>query len=129
MPIEVKISSHTYLLEEAASAFRLPLSALQLKDTVSLQNRLFRRVDASEALLRSDGLEKLALQLSHPIQWSACLEACVETGTKVSLELWPGRALADIVAITYPYILARSLDDFHSLRGVRDWLIRVIEGD
>jgi [acyl-carrier-protein] S-malonyltransferase len=129
VPVDVKIASHTYLLKEASQAFRATLAALKLKEVPLWQTRLFSGVDGSAVLSPAQGLEKLALQLSHPIQWAACLEACVEAGSRAFLELGPGRALTDMVASTYPHLAARSLDDFHSLHGVRDWLRRVLETD
>jgi [acyl-carrier-protein] S-malonyltransferase len=67
---------------------------------------------------------KLASQLSQPVQWAACLEACVEAGVDVFLELGPGRALAEMAASAYPGVAARSVDEFKSLDGVRAWLAR-----
>jgi [acyl-carrier-protein] S-malonyltransferase len=62
--------------------------------------------------------------LSQPVQWAACLDACVEAGVDVFLELGPGRALAEMAASAYPGVAARSVDEFKSLDGVRAWLAR-----
>jgi [acyl-carrier-protein] S-malonyltransferase len=59
------------------------------------------------------------------VQWAACLHACVEAGATAFLELGPGRALSEMAASAHPHATARSLEDFRTLRGVRDWLARL----
>jgi [acyl-carrier-protein] S-malonyltransferase len=71
------------------------------------------------------GLDKLARQIAEPVEWAACIAACVEAGASAFLELGPGRALADMASAAYPALPARSLADFRSVDGVTDWLARV----
>ncbi|MGD9882188.1 MAG: hypothetical protein AB7F22_22585 [Reyranella sp.] len=68
----------------------------------------------------------LAAQISHTVQWAACLDSAVEAGATVFLELGPGRALAEMAAAVHPDIPARSLDDFGTLQGVHAWLARQV---
>ena len=56
--------------------------------------RLFSGIDGSVVLNGPAAVGELASQLSQPVQWAACLEACVEAGADTFLELGPGSALA-----------------------------------
>ena len=84
--------------------------------------RLFSGIDGTSVLDIPAGLDKLAAQISHTVQWAACLEGCVEAGASGFLELGPGRALAEMAATAYPTIPARSAEDFRSVDGARAWL-------
>ena len=88
--------------------------------------RLFSGIDGSPVVNISTGLNKLAKQISHTVQWARCLEGCVEAGASVFFELGPGRALNEMAAGAYPDISARSLEDFRTLQGARTWLARVV---
>lgn len=72
------------------------------------------------------GIDKLARQIAQPVRWDACLAACIEEGATAFLELGPGRVLSDMAAATYPPFPARSVEDFHSIDGVRHWLYTVV---
>lgn len=124
--IPVKVPSHTYLLANASVAFDRALADVHLQAARQPRVRLFSGIDGDPVLDAGNDLHKLALQISHPIQWEKCLAGCVEAGATAFLELGPGRALADMAAGAYPEIPARSLDDFRSVRGVLDWLTRVM---
>ncbi|WP_213947357.1 malonate decarboxylase subunit epsilon [Luteibacter sp. dw_328] len=122
VPVRVGIASHTRFMTEASASFRQRLASVAVGRTVSYGTRLFSGIDGAPVLEVSQGLDKLARQISQPVQWKACLDACVEAGADVFLELGPGRALADMVSATYPGVAARSVDEFRSLDGVRAWL-------
>jgi [acyl-carrier-protein] S-malonyltransferase len=126
--IPVKVPSHTYLLADASVAFSHILANIHLQPSPTLGTRLFSGIDGDSVLDAKNDVNKLALQISHPIQWSTCLDGCVEAGAVAFLELGPGRALAEMATGAYPHIPARSFDDFHSVQGVLDWLSRSIEG-
>ncbi len=122
--VGVEVASHTALMADASRAFREYLAQVSIAAAPNAGARLFSGVDGAEVFNTSQGARKLALQISHPIQWAACLDACVEAGADVFLELGPGRALADMVTGAYPGIAARSLDEFKSLQGIRMWLAK-----
>ena len=125
VPIAVRVASHTYLMADASPVFRGDLAALRIQRAPRAGARLFSGIDGAVVFDTLAGLDKLALQISHPIQWASCLASCVEAGARVLFELGPGHALADMAAGAYPGITARSFDDFRSLQGVRAWLQRV----
>ena len=79
-------------------------------------------LDGSAVLDIASGADKLARQLSATVRWDICLDAAVERGASLFLELGPGRALAEMAASAYPTIPARSTEDFRSAVGVCAWL-------
>ena len=122
--VAVSVASHTSRLSAASTAFRKLLDQVPTKRAPVPGVRLFSGIDGSAVLDVRSGLDKLAAQISHTVQWAACLEGCVEAGASAFLELGPGRALAEMASSTYPDIPARSFDDFRTLQGVRAWLAR-----
>ena len=124
--IPVNVPSHTYLLANASATFDRVLADVHLQASRQPSVRLFSGIDGDPVLDPANDLHKLALQISHPIQWERCLASCVEAGATAFLELGPGRALAEMAASAYPELPARSLDDFRSVSGVLDWLARVM---
>jgi len=125
VPVAVDVASHTRLMREATATFRTALSHVATERAPFSGTRLMCSIDAQPVLNGPRSIDKLALQLSQPVQWAACLEACIEAGADTFLELGPGRALAAMVAATYPGVNARSVDDFRSIDGVHAWLGRV----
>jgi [acyl-carrier-protein] S-malonyltransferase len=119
--LAVNVASHTPRLAAASTSFRKVLEATSFAAPVP-GVRLFSGIDGSAVLDVRSGLDRLAAQISHTVQWASCLEGCVEAGASVFLELGPGRALAEMAASAYPAIPARSLGDFRTLQGVRGWL-------
>jgi [acyl-carrier-protein] S-malonyltransferase len=56
------------------------------------------------------------------VQWQQVLAQAVERGGKVFLELGPGSALSRRVRELHPQLQARSVEDFRTLEGVREWV-------
>lgn len=123
--VGVAVASHTARLAEASSAFAGVLATAPTKARLPAGVRLLSGIDAAPVFDVAAGRDKLARQISTVIRWADCLAAAVEAGATAFLELGPGRALAEMAAHAYPAIPARSLDDFTSTNGVRDWLKRV----
>ncbi|WP_323123010.1 malonate decarboxylase subunit epsilon [Burkholderia alba] len=125
VPVGVRIASHTRWLAPAVPVFRRALDAARVERGALPGTRLFSGIDGAAVLDGRDGLDKLARQLAEPVEWAACLAGCVEAGAGAFLELGPGRALAEMAAGAYPGLPARSLADFRSWDGVRDWLAKI----
>jgi [acyl-carrier-protein] S-malonyltransferase len=125
VPVHVAVASHTYLLADASVSFSDALAATSIARAPQPGVRLLSGLDAASVLNINDGVQKLARQISEPIDWAGCLAACVEAGAVAFLELGPGRALAEMAAGAYPTMPSRSVDDFHSLAGLASWLSRV----
>jgi [acyl-carrier-protein] S-malonyltransferase len=126
VPVPVSVASHTYLLADASATFRECLANTSIALTPQTGARLLSGVDGAAVLDVALGIDKLARQISHTVQWASCLASCVEAGARAFIEFGPGHALAEMAAGAYPGIPARSLDDFRSLQGMRAWLDRAI---
>ncbi len=122
--VPVRVASHTPKLAGASASFHRTLGGAEVARGVRAGVRLLSGIDAAPVLDVSQGLDKLARQMSETIHWADCLAACIEGGTDAFLELGPGRALSAMAAGAYD-LPARSLDDFRTFRGVREWLERV----
>lgn len=122
--VAVKVASHTPRLAAASVEFRQMLDGIPVKHAAGRGVRLFSGIDGAPVLDVKLGLEKLAAQISHTVEWATCLESCVEAGATAFLELGPGRALSEMAANAYPTIPARSLEEFTTLQGLRTWLER-----
>jgi [acyl-carrier-protein] S-malonyltransferase len=119
-PLKVNVAAHTPRLAAASASFRKALAAQSIGPRAAAV-RLLSGVDAGFVQGVEAGLDKLAAQISQTIDWAGCLDACVEAGADVFLELGPGRALA-AMADAYPGVRARSLEDFRGIEGARAWL-------
>ena len=122
--LKVFVASHTKKLAQASEDFRTALERVTTT-RVDPRIRLLSGVDGTVVRSVAEGLDKLARQISHTIEWAGCLDACAEAGMTAALELGPGNALATMTAAAYPSVNARSLDDFRSLTGVERWLEQV----
>ncbi|MFP3506997.1 acyltransferase domain-containing protein [Burkholderia sp. SIMBA_062] len=126
-PVCVRIASHTRRLAAAVPVFRASLTAVNVRRPPP-GTRLFSGIDGASVLDVGAGLDKLTRQIAEPVEWAACLAACVEAGATAFLELGPGRALAEMAGGAYPALPARSVADFRSVDGIASWLARVAAG-
>jgi [acyl-carrier-protein] S-malonyltransferase len=122
--LPVEVASHTKRLAAASAVFRETLRPAPLMFPPRSGARILSGIDATPVVSANSGLDKLAAQISQTVQWTDCLQACVEAGATGFLELGPGHALSRMVAEIEPGLPARSLDDFRSLQGVRAWVAR-----
>ena len=122
--LPVHTPSHTPLLAAATEAFRDVLRQTTLRRPPPGAPRLVSGLDGAIVFRTEDGLDKLARQISHAIDWTACLEACHEYGADHVLELGPGHALATMARSALPEARVHALEEFRTITGVRDWLGR-----
>ncbi|MDP4002168.1 acyltransferase domain-containing protein [Methylobacterium sp. NEAU K] len=120
--LPVHTPSHTPLLAAATAAFRTALGTVTLRRPPTGAPRLVSGLDGATVFRPADGLDKLALQISHMIDWAACLEACREFGADRVLELGPGHALATMARTALPDARIHALEEFRSIAGVAAWL-------
>ena len=119
--VPVEVASHTKRLAGAAAEFGATLR--QAAVTLSARGtRLLSGIDGSPVIDAEAGLDKLAAQISHTVQWADCLQGCREGGGTAFLELGPGPALSEMVAGSYRGVATRCLEDFRTLEGARAWL-------
>jgi [acyl-carrier-protein] S-malonyltransferase len=124
--IPVTVASHTPRLAAASAEFRTVLAQTPTARVPTRRTRLFSGIDGSLVIDIASGLDKLASQISHTVQWAACLEASVEAGAQAFFELGPGHALSEMARGAYPDIPSRSLEDFRTLEGAQAWLSRAV---
>jgi [acyl-carrier-protein] S-malonyltransferase len=122
--IAVSVASHTVRMAAASSAFQVALEHAPTKGNTNSRVRLFSGIDGTAVLDTAAGKKKLSEQISHTVEWAACLQGCLEAGASAFLELGPGFALSNMLASTYPNIPSRSLDDFRTIQGVASWVTR-----
>ncbi|HVS25727.1 MAG TPA: hypothetical protein VHE58_00180 [Burkholderiales bacterium] len=117
--LPVGVAAHTSLLAAASKGFEAELrrSALAAPTVPVLAG-----IDSLPVRGRARAIEKLSCQISTPIDWIACMEAAVEMGCKVFLELGPGYRLARMARDFYPGLTVRSVEEFRSLSGVIEWV-------
>jgi [acyl-carrier-protein] S-malonyltransferase len=122
--LPIGVAAHTSLMRSATAAFASQLSQLHVSARPSPNVRLLSGIDGAVVYDVNAGLAKLAAQISQPLDWHACLTACQEAGATRVLELGPGNALARMARETMPAAQCRSLEDFKTLGGIKDWLAR-----
>ena len=117
--LRVQVASHTAMMEAATREFATVLRAETLQ-APSAGVRLLSGIDAETVSDGSTGLQALAAQIGQTIDWASCLQACREAGATAFLELGPGSALSRMAGSGQ----SRSLEDFRTGQGARDWLAR-----
>lgn len=122
--LPVRTPSHTPLLAVATDAFRAILRQTAPRRPPVGAPRLISGLDGATVFRNENGLEKLALQISRPLDWAACLEACREYGADRVLELGPGHALATMARSALPETRTHALEEFRSIAGITDWLLQ-----
>lgn len=124
VPLAVETPSHTPLLAAASERFRTLLAGADLHRPPPAAPRLLSGLDGAAVFRVEAGLDKLAQQISHTLDWAACLDACGEVGATHVLELGPGHALATMAQAALPGLKVHALDAFRSVDGVREWIGR-----
>ncbi len=122
--LPVAVASHTPLLQGAVAPFAklLARQAWRAPGFPVLSGISAEKVDDAISATRV-----LSRQVAEPIRWMDCMDACIEAGITVALELGPGAALSRMLQARHPGIACRSVTEFRSLDGIRSWLGRQLE--
>ena len=120
--LPVRTPSHTPLLAAASRTFREALAGARILRPPPGAPRLLSGLDGTAIFDAARGLDKLAAQISHTLDWAACLEAMREYGADSVLELGPGHALATMAREAMPGARVHALEDFRSVEGVAAWI-------
>jgi [acyl-carrier-protein] S-malonyltransferase len=119
--LPVAVASHTPLLATAVAPFAAVLaSASWMRPACPVLSG----IDASRIMDKPHAEEHLSRQLAQTIQWSACMDAAVEAGITVALELGPGASLSRMFRSRHPDLPCRSVSEFRSIDGIVAWLER-----
>lgn len=119
--LQVNVISHTARLGPVSTAFAAALEAAAPGDPLL---PVLAGIDAAPVRTRDDAMAALSAQLSQPIRWRDCMEAALEMGGQVFLELGPGNTLTRMLQEMAPDVAARSLAEFRSLSGAAAWVSR-----
>jgi len=121
-PLPVAVASHTPYLQAAVEPFANLLAEVEFG---TLQAPVLGGIDAAAVRDTEAAIGHLSRQLAETILWSDCMDACAERGITAALELGPGNALSKMLSARHPDIECRSVADFRSLDGIRNWLAQV----
>jgi [acyl-carrier-protein] S-malonyltransferase len=119
--LPVALASHTPLIRAAVQPFA---DALRGAPFHGWQCPVLAGISGARIASREAAIEHLSRQLAQTIEWSACMDAAVESGITVALELGPGAALARMFQARHPQVACRSAAEFRSLEGVAAWVGR-----
>jgi [acyl-carrier-protein] S-malonyltransferase len=122
--LPVGVASHTALMQAAVAPFGALLAEAPL---TAPRVPVLAGIDAGRVLRREVAIDRLARQLAETIEWAACMDAFVEAGITVALELGPGAALARMLQARHPQIACRSVADFQTLAGIAGWVERTLD--
>lgn len=122
--LPVELASHTPFMAGAVAPFADLLRAQGLR---TLRVPVVSGISAEQVHSAGTAIEHLSRQLAEPIRWKDGMDALLEAGVTVALELGPGAALTRMLQARHPQIACRSVADFRSLAGVRAWLARHVE--
>ena len=120
--LAVKIASHTSRLAQACEPFKQALESSR-HASIASDRILLAGGDGERIFSTTRATAKLARQVARLIDWSTTLEALAELGVERLLELGPGHALADMMRAVCPSIRCYSADDFHTVTGLRNWIV------
>lgn len=117
--LPVHVPAHTPLLAAAATGFGERLAAAPLQ---APRLPLLAGIDGRRVATPDQVRDTLARQIAQTVQWQAVMQQAVERGARVFLELGPGSALSRLARELHPQLQARSVEDFHTLEGVAEWV-------
>ena len=122
--LPVEVGSHTPLLQGAMAPFAelLARQAWRAPAFPVLSGISAEKVEDVQLAIRV-----LSRQIAEPIRWMDCMDAAIESGVTVALELGPGAALSRMLQARHGGIACRSVTEFRSLDGIRSWLGRQLE--
>lgn len=122
----VSLPSHTPLLLDASIQFESDIKQINWLDK-HLPVPVLQGINGKLCNGSSLAINSLKQAISEPINWQQCMNTIQDIGVKVVLELGPGNGLAKMISGIYPAISARSVVDFRTPEGVRNWLLRHLE--
>lgn len=117
--LPVSVPAHTPWLREAADAFAIEVNQVAVR---APGMRVLAGIDARAVTTPALVIDSLSAQIAQTVRWRDVLVQAAERGARVFLELGPGSALARMVREVVPEGEARSVDEFHSIHGVVEWV-------
>jgi len=121
MPLSVSAPFHCDLMAPARARLEVDLAALEFHD---LKVPLISNVDAEEVTTGSAAREALIRQVCLPVRWVESIQALVDRGVDIFIEVGPGRVLSGLVKKISPSAVTCSVE---GIRGI-EALASVISG-
>ena len=121
--LPVAVASHTPFMAAAVAPLAAELELVLANPEVPVLSG----ISGERITQRARAIAHLSRQVAEPILWRDCMDALVESGITVALELGPGAGLSRMLQARHPQIATRSVADFRSLDGVRAWLTRHVD--
>ena len=122
--LPVAVASHTPLLQGAVAPFA---ALLEDQRWSAPAFPVLSGISAEPVHDAKTAMRDLPRQIAEPIRWKECMDACLEAGVTVALELGPGAALARMLQSRHPRIACRSVSEFRTLDGIHAWLARQLD--
>lgn len=122
--LPVAVASHTPLLQDAVAPFAALLAGQCWSNPAF---PVLSGISAEPVHDAGKAMRDLPRQIAEPIRWRECMDACLEAGVTVALEMGPGAALARMLQARHPQIACRSVSEFRSLDGIHSWLGRQLD--
>lgn len=122
--LPVEVASHTPFMQAAVAPFEKELRQHCFKDPPV---PVLSGITAEMITHSQSAVSHLSRQIAEPILWRDCMDACAEAGITLVLELGPGAALSRMFHARHPHIQCRSVAEFRSLAGVKQWLDRQLD--
>lgn len=120
VPLQITVPSHTPILKNAAEKFQSSLEDADLK--LPRNKIILEGVSGRRVFNKKMAVKALTLQIYTPLRWDLNFSAIHEYGCQIILELGPGKALANMARQAIHHCESRSLDEFHDLNDLPDWL-------
>lgn len=117
--LNVQVPSHTPWLIDATVAYR---RTLESASWAHFDCPVLSALDGSPVESSTAAIDRLARQISEPLQWARTLDLASEMGATVYFEVGPGNTLTRMVRERFPNIQARSFSEFQSFDGALSWL-------
>jgi len=106
--LEVSVPSHCELLAGVARELALRIAPVRMERArIPYVANVSARPTCDAEVIRND----LASNVMHPVRWHDATRVIFELGTRVFLELPPGRALSDLAAAAFPEARAMAVAD------------------
>lgn len=123
--LPVEVASHTPYMRPAVARFE---HALRQRPWAAPKIPVLAGISGTRITEVDNAISTLSRQTAEPIRWMDCMDACAEGGITVALELGPGSSLSRMLQARHPAIKCRSVADFRTIGGIRQWLGRSLAG-
>jgi len=110
--LNVSGAFHSSLMNEAQKIFSQTLDKIDINNALT---PIVMNYDAKPHIEKKDILEKLKLQINHPVLWEDSIKYIAENGVEVFIELGPGKVLSGMVKRIVPNAKVFNIDNLNNL--------------